>query len=326
MRLRRRDFITLLGGAVAWPIAARAQQAPMATVGILQAGPPGSLADFAPPFRKGLSEMGYVEGRNLTLEYRYAQNELERVPELAADLIRRRVAVLVTLGSDAVAAAAKTATATTPVVFEIGGDPVESGLVTSLNRPGGNLTGVTSMNAELTAKRAGLLHDLLPQARRMATILSDSPSSGPIAKSLQAAASRIGVEVELLHASTGPEIDTAFAGLVQARVDALVVTAGPPFSDHYAQIATLAARHAIPAIYPARSAANVGGLMSYATSPDRVRQVGIYVGRILKGEKPGDLPVILPTKFDFVINLQTARALGIEVPPTLLSIADEIIE
>jgi putative ABC transport system substrate-binding protein len=276
--------------------------------------------------RKGLSEMGYLEGRNLTLEYRYAQNQLERLPELAADLIRRRVAVLVTLGSDAAAAAAKAATTTTPVVFEIGGDPVESGFVVALNRPGGNLTGVTSMNAELSAKRLGLLHDLLPQARRMATILSDSPSSGPIAKSLQAAASRIGVEVEFLHASTGPEIDTAFAGLVQARVDALVVSAGPPFSDHYAQIATLAARHAIPAIYPARSAADVGGLMSYATSPDRVRQVGIYVGRILKGEKPGDLPVILPTKFDFVINLQTARALGIEVPPTLLSIADEIIE
>jgi putative ABC transport system substrate-binding protein len=325
--MRRRQFLTLLGGAAAaWPLAARAQQPATATVGILQAGVPGSLSQFAAPMRKGLSEMGYVEGRNLALEYRYAQNQLERVPELAADLIRRRVAVLVTLGSDAVAAAAKAVTTTTPVVFEIGGDPAESGLVTSLNRPGGNLTGITSLNNDLTAKRAGLLHDLLPHARRMATILIDDPSSRPIAKVLQAAASPIGVEIVVLYASTSPEIDTAFARLIQARVDALVVSPGPPFNDHYPQIATLAARHALPAIYASRAAVEAGGLMSYAPTIDRLRQVGIYVGRILKGEKPADLPVILPTKFEFVINLQTARALGIEVPPTLLALADDVIE
>jgi putative ABC transport system substrate-binding protein len=270
--------------------------------------------------------MGYVEGRNLALEFRYAQNQLERLPELTADLMRRRVAVIVTLGSDAVAVATKAATATTPIVVEIGGDPVELGLVASLGQPRGNVTGVTSMNAELSAKRLGLLHDLIPQARRIATILSPSPTSGLIVKILQAAASRIGVEVEILQASDGAGIDAAFANLAQARVDALVISAGPPFGDHYPQIATLAARHAVPAIYPTRDAAQIGGLMSYSTSVDRVRQVGLYVGRILKGKEPADLPMMLPTKFEFVINLQTARALGIEVPPTLLSIADEVIE
>jgi putative ABC transport system substrate-binding protein len=323
--MNRRDLMALIGGAAAWPVAARAQAA-MVTVGILQAGPTGSLAQYSAQLRKGLSEMGYVEGRNLALEYRYAQNQLERLPELAADLIRHQVAVIVTLGSDAVAAAAKAATSTTPIVFEIGGDPVEAEFVSSLGRPGGNVTGVTSMNAELSAKRLGLLHDLLPQARRVATILSTSPTSGLIMKVLQAAASQIGVEIELVQASTGQEIDTAFANLEQARADALVVSAGPPFGDHIAQMATLAARHGLPAIYPWREAADIGGLMSYSTSIDRVRQVGIYVGRILKGEKPADLPVMLPAKFEFVINLQTARALGIDVSPTLLSVADEVIE
>jgi len=325
--MRRRDFITLIGGAAAWPLTARAQQPPVPTVGILQAGPAGSLPEYSVQLRKGLSEMGYVEGRNLALEYRYAQNQLERVPDLAADLVRRRVAVIVTLGSDVVVAAAKAATATVPIVFEMGGDPVESGFVASLNRPGGNLTGVTSMNAELSAKRLGLLHDLLPQARRFATINNnDSPAAPLIVKVLQTAASRIGVQMELLHAGTSAELEAAFASVVQARVDGLVVSAGPPFSEHYAQVATLAARHGLPAIYPSRDAADVGGLMSYATSVDRVRQAGIYVGRILKGEKPADLPVVLPAKFEFIINLQTARALGIDVPPTLLSIADEVIE
>jgi putative ABC transport system substrate-binding protein len=325
--MRRRDFMTLLGGAAAaWPLAAWAQQG-IAMVGILMGGPPGSLPQYSVQFRRGLTEMGYVEGRNLALEYRYAQDRLERVPELAADLIRRRVDVLVPLGSDAVAAATKAATTTIPVVFEIGGDPVEAGFVASLNRPGGNLTGVTAMNAELGAKRLGLLHDLLPQARRMGTIINgNSPATALVVRTLQAAASRIGVEIQIFHATDGPEIEAAFASVVQARVEALVVTAGPPFGDHIAQIATLAARHALPVIYYSREAADIGGLMTYATSIDRVRQVGIYVGRILKGEKPGNLPVLLPTKFEFIINLQTARALGIEVPPTLLSIADDVIE
>ena len=323
--MNRRDLITLIGGAATWPLAARAQQA-MPMIGVLQAGPPGSLPQFAAPLRKGLSEMGYVEGRNLTLEYRYAQNHLEWLPELAADLVRRRLSVIVTLGSDAVAAVAKAATTTIPIVFEIGGDPVDSGFVVALNRPSGNLTGVTSMNAELSAKRLGLLHDLLPEARRVATIVNESPATAFIIKSLQAGASRIGMEVQILHASNGQEIDVAFASLVEARAEALVVSAGPPFSDHAAQIATLAARNAVPAIYPTRDNAEIGGLMSYSTSMDRVRQVGIYVGRILKGEKPAGLPVILPTKFEFVINLQAARALGLMVPPTMLAQADEVIE
>src|SRR5580704_5689929 len=226
--MRRRQFLTLLGGAAAaWPLAARAQQPATATVGILQAGVPGSLSQFAAPMRKGLSEMGYVEGRNLALEYRYAQNQLERFPELAADLIRRRVAVLVALGSDAVAAAAKAATTTTPIVFEIGGDPVESGLVTTLNRPGGNLTGITSMNEELTAKRAGLLHDMVPQARRIGAIVNKIAATSPQeVKVLQGAASRLGVHIEFFHASTSPEIDAAFSSLEKAGAEALVVTAG----------------------------------------------------------------------------------------------------
>jgi putative ABC transport system substrate-binding protein len=325
--VKRREFITLLGGAAAWPTVVCAQQAGMPTVGILQGGPNGSLPQYSAQLRKGLSEMGFVEGRNMALEYRYAQNQLERVPDLAADLIRRRMAVIVTLGSDVVAAAAQTATATIPIVFEIGGDPIESGFVASLNRPGGNMTGVTSMNAELSAKRVGLLHDLLPQASRFATINNDgSPATPLTVKVLQTAASRIGVQIELLQARNSAEIDVAFATLSQSRADALVVSAGPPFGDHLAQIATLAARHGLPAIYPSREAAEIGGLMSYSTSIDRVRQAGIYVGRILKGEKAADLPVVLPAKFEFVINLQTAHALGLTVPPSLLAIADEVIE
>jgi putative ABC transport system substrate-binding protein len=326
--MNRRELIATIGGAAAWPLAARAQQPTTARVGVLQAGPAGSLPQFAAPFRKGLSEMGYTEGRNLTLEYRYAQNQLERLPELAADLIRRHVEVIVTLGSDAVAAAAKAATTTTPIVFEIGGDPVESKLVTSINHPAGNITGVTSMNPELSAKRLGLLHDLLPQAHRIANIISNGPNAPLIVRALQTAASRIGVEMEFFDANTSLEIDAAFTRLTQAKADALLVNAGPPFSfgDHLSQLVTLATRHALPAIYPVPEATEIGGLMSYATTIDRVRQVGIYVGRILKGEKAADLPVVLPTKFQFIINLQAARALGITVPPTLLALADEVIE
>jgi putative tryptophan/tyrosine transport system substrate-binding protein len=278
-------------------------------------------------FRKGLSEMGYVEGRNLTIEYRYAQNRSERLPELAADLVRHRVAVIATPGSDAVTFAAKDATTIIPIVFEIGGDPVAYGLAASLSRPGGNLTGVTSMNAELSAKRLGLLHDLLPRARRFAAFVNrNSPATEITTKALQAAAAALRVEIEFFHASTIPEIDSAFASLMQKGAEALLVSGGPPFNDRWVQITTLSARHVLPAIYVARDGPAAGGLMSYATSPDRFRQVGIYVGRVLKGEKPGDLPVMLPTKFEFVINLQTAKLLGIEIPPTLLAQADEVIE
>jgi putative ABC transport system substrate-binding protein len=246
---------------------------------------------------------------------------------LVADLVRRQVAVIATPGSDAVTFAAKAATATIPIVFEIGGDPVESGLVASLNRPGGNLTGITSLNAELSTKRLGIMHDLLPHARRFATLVNpNSPATDSIVRHLQTAASRIGVQIKFFQASTAAEIDTAFASLVQERSDALLLNGGPPFNNRPVQIVTLAARHALPTIYFARESATSGGLMSYATSLDRFRQVGIYVGRILKGEKPAELPVIQPTKFQFVINLQAAKTLGIEVPPTLLAQADEVIE
>jgi putative ABC transport system substrate-binding protein len=326
--MRRRDFITLLGGAAAaWPLAARAQQPAVTVIGILQAGATGSLPQFVTPLRKGLSEMGFVEGRNVALEYRYAQNQLERLPELAADLVRRRVAVITTLGSDVAAAAAKGATGTIPIVFEIGADPVEAGLVASLNRPGGNLTGVTSMNEELSAKRLGLLHEMVPQARRIGAIVNKIAATSPQeVKVLQGAASRLGVHIEFFHASTSPEIDAAFSSLEKAGAEALVVTAGPPFGDYRAQIVTLATRRALPAIYTSSASTEIGGLMSYSPSIDRVRQVGIYAGRILKGDKPADLPVMQPTKFELVINLQTARAIGLAVSPDLLSIADEVIE
>jgi putative ABC transport system substrate-binding protein len=325
--MRRRDFITILGGSATWPLAVRAQQPAMPVVGFLQGGSPESGAVFLAAFRKGLSEMGYVEGRNLAIEYRYAQNQLDQLPELAADLVRRRVAVIATPGGDAVTFAAKAATTTIPIVFEIGGDPVQSGLVASLNRPGGNVTGVTSMNAELAVKRLGLLHELLPQATRIGVLVnSNSPVTEPLVKAVQAAAFRIGVQIEFFHANNGPEIDTAFASLVQKRADALLLNAGPPFIERRVQIVTLAARHILPAIYPSRADAAAGGLMSYLTSDDRFRQVGIYAGRILKGEKPTDLPVLLPTKFEFIINLQTVKLLGITVPPSLLAIADEVIE
>jgi ABC-type uncharacterized transport system substrate-binding protein len=324
----RRKFMSALGGtALAWPFAARAQQPTIPVIGYLQTGSPEANPQFLAAFRKGLSEMGYVEGRNLAVEYRYAQNDNARLATLAADLVRRQVAVIATPSSDAATFAAKAATTTIPIVFEMGGDPVQSGLVASLNRPGGNITGVTSMNAELSAKRLGLLHDLLPQAARFAALINpNSPTIYQLTNALEAAASRMGVQIEFFHASNILEIDTAFANLMQKRPDALLVNGGPPFSERRVQLVTLATRHTVPTIYYLREFAEVGGLMSYATTTDRFRQVGIYTGRILKGEKPGDLPVIQPTKFELVLNLQTAKTLGITVPPTLLATADEVIE
>jgi putative tryptophan/tyrosine transport system substrate-binding protein len=324
--MRRREVIALLAGAAGWPVAARAQQSTMPVVGFLGLGSPSGFAPEVAGFRQGLNEIGYVEGRNVAIEYRYAQNHIEQLPELAADLVRRQVAVIATPGSDAATAAAKAATATIPIVFEIGGDPVQSGFVAGLNRPGGNLTGVTSMNAELSAKRLEFLHDLLPHAQHIAALVNRSPSSELTTNTMRAAASRIGVKIEFFYASTSSEIDVAFASLMQNRVDALVSGAGPPFTERRVQVVTLAVRHLLPAIYPAHEDAQAGGLMSYSTSNDRFRQVGIYAGRILKGEKPVDLPVMQPTKFEFVINLQTAKTLGLAVPPTLLAQADEVIE
>jgi putative ABC transport system substrate-binding protein len=325
--IRRRNFITLLGVAAAWPLAARAQQRAMPVIGFLSLGSPGEGGAAVAAFRKGLSEMGYVEGRNVAIEFRWAQNDFSRLPELAADLVRRRVAVIFA-GGTAAPLAAKALTSTIPIVFSAAGDPVQSGIVASLNRPGGNVTGISVMDSELGAKRLGLLHELLPLAERFGVL--SNPGSALADREiadLRAAATAIGRDIEIFYASTNSEIDTAFANLVQKRIEALVVTPQALFGERRAQIVTLAARHAMPVIHAYRTDVVAGGLMSYGPIAwGANRQVGIYAGRILKGEKPGDLPVMRSTKFEFVINLQTAKLLGIEVSPTLLATADEVTE
>jgi putative tryptophan/tyrosine transport system substrate-binding protein len=327
--MRRREFITLVGGAAMWPVGARAQRAAMPVVGYLYAGSPEQSANLVQAFRKGLSETGYLEGQNVALEYRWAHNAFDRLPELAADLARRGVAVIVTPGSVAAALAAKAATATIPIVFGIGNDAVEAGLVTSLNRPGGNVTGVSYMQGELAAKQLGLLHELLPEATHFAVLVN--PNNPLVTKSivadLEAAASTIGGQIEVLPASSNRDIDAAFASLGQRRPDALLVSPGPLFGNRRVQLATLTTRHLVPAMYYDREFTEVGGLMSYGTSlVDQYRQTGIYAGRVLKGEKPAEMPILRATKFEFVINLQTAKVIGIEVPATLLARADEVIE
>jgi putative tryptophan/tyrosine transport system substrate-binding protein len=323
--MRRREFITLLGGAAAWPLAARAQQPKVPVIGYLYAGSAEPTAYLLAAFRKGLSETGYVEGQNVAVEYRFAQNDNDRLPELAADLLRRQVTLIVTPGSTPAAIVAKAATATIPVIFGIGNDPVQSGLVASLNQPGGNVTGVSSMNVQLGAKRLGLLHELLPGSARFAVLVNPNNPIGT--GDVQAAASAIGRRIEVLPASTNRDIDIAFASLVQKRIDALLVIPDALFTIRRLQLVGLTLRHAVPAIFPNREDASAGGLMSYGSSfTDLFRQTGIYAGRILKGEKPADVPVLRASKFEFVINLQTARTLGLEVPPTLLARADEVIE
>jgi ABC-type uncharacterized transport system substrate-binding protein len=327
--IRRREFVTLLGGAVAWPLAARAQQPAMPVVGFLHANSPEPSANQVAAFRKGLSERGYVEGQNVAIEYRWAHNDNDQLPALAADLVRRRVAVIVALFSTGAALAAKTATTTIPIVFYTAGDPVQAGLVASLSRPGANVTGVTTMAVELGAKRLGLLHELLPGAARFAVLVNPTNPAvaEPFVKEVQEAAAAIGRQIEFFITSTNSDIDAAFASLVQKRADAFLYSPDPLFNNRRIQIVTLAARHAVPAIYTLREYAKAGGLMSYGPSnADYIRQTAIYTGRILKGEKPADLPVLRAAKFEFVINLQTARTLGLDVPPTLLARADEVIE
>jgi len=328
--MKRRTFITLLGGAaVAWSVSARAQQAAVPIVGFLHSASAASFAGLVDAFRKGLSEAGYVEGRNVAIEYHWADGHNERLPVLAAELVGRRVDVIVTPVSTAATLAAKAATATIPIVFVIGADPVKIGLVASLNRPSGNATGISDIGVELGAKRLGLLHELLPNAARFGVLVNpDNPGiTEPFLSELQTAALAIGRQLEVVTASTNSGIDTAFATLVKARADAFLISPEALFVTRRVQLLTLAARHTLPALYHRREFTDAGGLMSYGSSLlDQFRQTGIYAGRILKGEKPADLPVQAPTKYELVINIKSAKALGLTVPDTLLARADEVIE
>jgi putative ABC transport system substrate-binding protein len=327
--IKRREFITLLGGAAAaWPLAARAQQAAMPVIGFMSTLSPENILNPMVGFHQGLKEAGYIESQNVAIEYRWAQGHYDRLPELAADLVRRKVAVIVASGGDPSPQIAKAATQTIPIVFGMFGDPVREGLVDSLSRPGGNATGVTIFGPAAVTKRLQLLHDLVPQAAVIAFLMNPNNPNGNIEmKAAQAAAASLRRQIVAFSASSESEIDAAFASMVQQRIGTLLGASDPFLFNQRDQIVSLAAHHGIPAIYYLRDFARAGGLMAYGNSlSDMYRLVGVYVGRILKGEKPTDLPVAQSTKFEFVINLQTARALGIEVPNSMQLLADEVIE
>jgi putative tryptophan/tyrosine transport system substrate-binding protein len=328
--MRRREFIAGLGSAATtWPLAARAQRPAKPVIGYLGPGSPEASTNLVAAFRKGLSEVGYVEGRNVAIEFRWAHNENDRLPELAADLVRRGVQVIVTQVATLAVFAAKAATTSIPVVFGIGADPVRAGLVASLNRPGGNVTGVTTMSLELMPKRLGLLQELLPKATRFAVLVNPTNRFGaePATADARATAAATGRQVEVFGASSNGDIDAVFTALARNRAEAIAFTPDALFDDRRVHLATLAARHQLPALHWKREFAEVGGLMSYGSNvADVFRQTGNYAGRILNGEKPAELPVLRATKFEFVINLQTAKVIGIEIPPSLLALADEVIE
>jgi putative ABC transport system substrate-binding protein len=327
--VRRREFITLLGGAAAWPSVAAAQRAAIPVVGVLDGGSADKNEEYLAPFRQGLSESGYVEGQNVAVEYSWADGRYDRLPGLAADLVRRQVNVIAVPNGTPATLAAKAATSAIPIVFGVGDDPVRLGLVASLARPGGNATGINFFIGELVAKRLGLLRELVPGATRVAVLVNpaDATRTETVVRDAQAAARDIGLQVLVFNASTIQEIDTAFATLVRERVDALFVGPDAFFNRRRVQLAIMPARHAVPAAYGVRDYTEAGGLISYGISlGDSRRQVGVYIGRILSGAKPADLPVLQPTKFELVINLSPAKALGLEIPPTLLARADEVIE
>jgi ABC-type uncharacterized transport system substrate-binding protein len=334
--MRRREFIATLGGAataaaasILWSLVARAQQQPLPVVAFINAGSGVANAHFGAAFRQGLNESGYAEGRNVTVEYHWLDGLYDRLPALVADLVSRRVAVIATPGSPSAAVAVKGATATIPIVFGVGEDPVGLGLVANLARPGGNATGINFFLTEAVAKRLGLLRDLVPAAARGAVLINPSnvTTAEPTLREVQKAAGALGLQIQIFNASTGPEIETAFAAISRERADALFVAPDAFFSSRRVQLAILAARNGIPASYSTRDYVDAGGLMSYGTNiADSFRQVGVYVGKILAGAKPADLPVTQSTKFELAINLQTARAIGLDVPSGLLLAADEVIE
>jgi putative tryptophan/tyrosine transport system substrate-binding protein len=326
--IRRREFLALLGGAAAWPLTARAQQSTMSVIGFLNGALPEGYAPFVAAFRQGLKEAGYVEGQNVTIEYRWAEAQYDRLPSLAADLVQQKVTVIAATSTPA-ALAAKAATSTVPIVFTTGGDPIKLGLVASLNRPGGNVTGTVHFSVEVGPKRLELARELFPGATTFALLVNPAnPLAATVSKDLQAVADTLGVRLHVLHASTEADFEAAFATAAQLRAAALVIsTPDPLFNSHAAQLGALALRHSVPAIYQFREFAAAGGLMSYGgDARDTYRLAGVSTGRILKGAKPADLPVVQASKFELILNLKTARALGITVPLPLSGRADEVIE